>query len=391
MFRISRFQQLLQPIDRSSFDALVRRRGADKYSKGFGSWAQLVTMVYAQLSGATSLRQIEAGFNAQRTHHYHLGVGAVRRSTLAEANGRRDEAVFAEVARGLMSRVQRRLRREGAELLYLLDSTPLRLQGRGFDQWAAAGRTQRTQGLKLHLQYAPQAACPVWYDMSAPNVNDVAVGRTVPLQAAATYVFDKGYCDYNWWQRIAASGARFVTRFKRNAGLTVLAVQPLSAEQRSAGILADEQVCLNNRHPGGGRRNHYWQQPLRRITVACGAQPPLVLASNDLSAPAEAIAALYRARWQVELYFKWIKQHLRIKRLFGRSERAVRIQILTALIAYLLLAVFQKTQRAALTLWTVLGEVRATLFQRPSLEAEWYRRRRERLLACQQLQPALFP
>jgi hypothetical protein len=389
MYRISRMQEIMKGLPRGTFDRLVQEQQADKHSKGFGCWDQLVAMVYGHLSSAGSLRQLESGFNSQSNHHYHLGTQPIRRSTLAEANGRRKAEVFEQTARQLMLQAGRHLRQESQQLLYLLDSTSITLKGPGFDTWTQNNSTRNTQGIKLHVLYAAHEQIPLQHSFSAANVNDIAEGVKLPIEADATYVFDKGYCDYNWWATIDAQGAHFVTRFKYNAALRVEKSQPIAAED-SETILEDQIVRFAYRHQGGGRRNGY-EKPLRRIVVARPDQErPLVLATNDLDAPASVIARYYKDRWQIELFFKWIKQHLNIKRFLGRSENAVRIQILTALISYLLLAIYKKAHGFTGSLWTLLGELRATLFQRPTLEAERYRKRRERHQAFTQLQPALF-
>ena len=374
MFRISRLHEIMKALPRSTFDEVVTSHQADKHSKGFGCWDQLVAMVYAQLSGASSLRVLETGFNSQRTHHYHLGTSPIRRSTLADANGKRKTEVFAEAARLLMSQAKRQLRREGEELLYLLDSTSITLKGPGFDSWTQESRTRNTQGIKLHILYAGNEAVPVQHSLTPPNVNDIDEGVKLPIESGAVYVFDKGYCDYNWWSRVDAARALFVTRFKRNASLVVERCLPVPAQDAGI-VLCDEIVRFANKHPRGGRKNHY-QQALRRVTVARPDHDrPLVLATNDLASPAAVIAQRYRERWGIELFFKWIKQHLRIKSFLGRSENAVRMQILTALIAYLLLTLYRQARRSTGSLWTLLAEVRATLFQRPTVEAEMYRKR----------------
>ena len=389
MFRISRLHDIMKGLPRGSFDRLVEAHQADKHAKGFGCWDQLVTLVYAQLSGASSLRVLETGFNSQPTHHYHLGTGTVRRSTLADALARRKTEVFAEAARLLMSQAGRRLKRDGAELLYALDSTSITLKGPGFDTWTRANRTRHTQGIKLHVLYENDAEVPVQHSLTAPNVNDIDEGTRLPIEPGAVYVFDKGYCDYNGWSRIEAQNARFVTRFKRNAALRVERALPIPAEDTNT-VLNDEIVRFANKHPRGGRRNHY-TKPLRRITVARPEHDrPLVLATNDLDSPARAIAQRYRDRWRIELFFKWIKQHLRIKTFLGRSENAVRLQVLTALITYLLLALYRKTENFTGSLWTLLAQVRATLFQRPAIEAEQYRRRQEALAEIASRQGGLF-
>ncbi len=389
MYRISRFHHLMKALPQNTFDRVVQTHQADKHSKGFNCWHQLIAMVYAQLSGASSLRVLETGFNSQRTQHYHLGVAPIRRSTLSEANSKRNTEVFADAAKLLMSQAKRSLRREGEELLYLLDSTPLTLKGRGFDAWTSGNSTRHTQGIKLHVLYAGHEEIPVQHSFTAANVNDIDEGRKLAIEAGAVYVFDKGYCDYNWWNQINEQQAKFVTRFKRNAALAVECTRVIPAKD-AAIVLKDEIVHFANKHPRGGRKNHY-KCSLRRITVARAEHDsPLVLATNDMVSPAVTIARHYKDRWGIELFFKWIKQHLKIKSFLGRSENAVRIQILTALITYLLLAIYRKTQHYTGSLWLLLAEVRATLFQRPAIEAERYRRRKEAMAEFAARQRGLF-
>jgi putative transposase len=346
-------------------------------------------MMYAQLAGVGGLRELEAGFNSQRTHHYHLGTGAVRRSTLADANANpRKVAVFAETARALMSQAKRSLRREVSDLLYALDATPITLKGPGFDDWTGT-RTRCGQGIKLHVLYAVHEAVPRQTSFTPANVNDRDEGVKISLEPGATYVFDKAYCDYNWWAGFDAAKARFVTRFKTNAALRIDQIRAIPPDDAGM-VLEDQIVYLSNRNPGGGRKNRY-TQPLRRIVIArLDHDTPLVLATNDLASPAREISHIYQDRWQIELFFKWIKQHLKIKRFLGRSQSAVHVQILTALITYLLLALYQARHRSTGTLWNLLAELRATLFQRPALEADHYRRRRERQIEFAMRQAGLF-
>lgn len=388
MFRITTFQRLLKGLPRGAFDQLVRRRNADKYLKRFGHWDHLIAMLYAQLSGVTGLRPLETGFNSHVAHHYHLGTSPIKRSTLADANETRPDAVFSDTAAWLMGKVSRKLRQESKELMYLLDSTSLTLKGREFDKWTLKNRTRNTQGMKLHVLYDAQAQAPAWHSFSAANVNDIERAGAVKLEADALYVFDKGYNDYNWWNAIDEAGARFVTRFKRNASIRVEATRDIPADATI--VLADEIVSFKTKRPGGHRINLYHGKQLRRVTVARpGKDTPIVLATNDFKSSALEIAQRYKERWGIELFFKWIKQHLKIKQFLGRSENAVRIQVLTALISYLLVALFKETNGLKQTLWDCLCMVRATLFQRPEAEASVYRRRREAQLMSQK-QGCLF-
>lgn len=239
------------------------------------------------------------------------------------------------------------------------------------------------------MLYARPVAAPVWHGISAANVNDVEMAGEVPLREDAVYVFDKGYCDYNWWHRIDLAGAQFVTRFKRNAGLRVEQERRIAAEATGI-VLQDRIVRFKYKQQGGKRINHY-DKPLRCITIARAGKPtPLVLATNDLTSDALEIAQRYKARWDIELFFKWIKQHLKIKKFFGRTENAVRIQLLTALISYLLVALYRQAPGLKQSLWVCLCLIRATLFQRPEIDASQYRKRRQYAELMARIQPSLF-
>jgi IS4 transposase len=232
-----------------------------------------------------------------------------------------------------------------------------------------------------------QAPLDQW--ISAPNVNDIEYARTLKIEPGTVYVFDRAYCDYSWWWQIACSGARFVTRFKRNARLQILSPRAIARAAHGI-ILKDQLVKLSNKNPGAGRTNPY-EGTLRRIEVARAGEPPLVLATNDLKSSALSIAERYKSRWQIELFFKWIKQHLNIKRLIGRTENAVRIQILTALIAYLLVRLHALAHKvSAGGLWQHLAQLRSTLFQRCQADLHRHRRWREQRAAFETSQCSLF-
>lgn len=387
MYRNTRFGDIMKGLPRGFFDQVIDQTEADKHTKGFSSWDQLLVMVYAHISGSASLRSLLSRFNSHEAQHYHLGTQVIKRSTLADANRKRSVEAFKEVCDGLLQQAHRRVRKDGQDLLYLLDSTPIQLKGYGYD-WAAATRAARTQGLKLHLQYAPQAEVPVNATISTPNVNDIEEARHLAIEAGATYVFDKGYCDYNWWHAIDQQDATFVTRFKNNASLVKVNDRAVAAEH-GAIILEDSEVRFKNKHPGGGRINHY-EATLRRIVVhRPDKDEPLILATNDLSRPAEEIAALYKKRWGIELFFKWIKQNLKIKRFLGHSDNAVRIQLLTALIAYLLIDRYRRRQGITTSLHLLVAELSVTLFQRPQIETYVSHRYHRRRLEMEDLQRAL--
>lgn len=391
MFSITTFDELLKGLPRATFNRVVKRHNADKYCKQFTHWNHLIVMLYAQLSGTTGLRPLQAGFNSQAAAHHHLNVEPIKRATLADANEKRSDVVFAEIASWLMGQASRSVRREGKELLYLLDSTSVTLKGQEFDRWTAENKTRNTQGIKLHMLIDAANQAPAWSSFSAANVNDVELARSVPLVKDALYVCDRGYCDYNWWHQIDSTGARFVTRFKSNAGLRVVEERPIGIDEAST-IISDSIVQLKSKQANGGRRNLY-RHALRRVTVMrADKETPLVLATNDLTSSASDIARRYKDRWAIELFFKWIKQHLRIKKFLGRSENAVRIQILTALISYLLVVLHKQRHALTASLWECLNVISATLFQRietkQARERRWQRAEDAACLA--KMQPCLF-
>jgi IS4 transposase len=389
MFRLTQFQEILKYLPRPVFEKFVDKHQSDKSNKGFDSWAHLVAMVYGQLGGVSSLRTLITGFNRQHPH-YHLGIKKpLCRSTISDANAHRAPEVFSDALKLLMTQVKRRVRSQVKDMLCLLDSTSITLKGDGFDVWTLEHRTRNTQGIKLHMLLEGQTASPLACSMTAANVNDRNEGVRIAIEQGSLYVFDKGYCDYAWWHKIHQVGATFVTRFKKNARLSLVEERLLTEEDRD-GILKDEWVVFSNPSPGRGRRNPY-RMPLRRVTVARpDTDTPLVLATNDLDSPARVIAERYKARWQIELFFKWIKQHLNIQRFLGRSQNAVKIQILIALMTYVLLLIHHAASNFKGSLWMLLAEVRPALFTRPQTSAATRRRKKEEQQEIARIQPGLF-
>jgi len=364
MSTITTFREVLKGLPRAVFNRCVERHHAAKGCKRFFPWDHLLVMVFAQLSGASSLRTLELGFNSHGMHHRWLKTGPVHKSTLSDASESRSAAVFNDTAAWLMTKVSRKLRKEARAMMCLLDSTSITLKGPGFDSWTLENRNRNTQGLKLHVLLDASSQVPLWHDFSAPNVNDVTQAWQVPLQAETLYVFDKGYCDYNWWAEIDAVGSRFVTRSKSNAGIESVRQLPIPAQAKGV-VLSDELIRFKYTHLGKQRLNHY-EKMLRRVTIdRPDKDSPLVLVTNDFDSSALEIGQFYKTRWDIELFFKWVKQHLKIKSFLGRSCNAVHIQIVTALISYLLVAVYKDSYRIAYSLWHCLSLVRATLFEPP--------------------------
>jgi putative transposase len=346
---------LLKALPRRRFTAIVEQHKGDKYIKGFSSWDHLVTLISAQLGGLSSLREVQTVWNAQAAHHYHLGSGAIRRSTLSDANRRRPSAIFAETFAELSELADCSLPRHGKEVLRLIDATPIPLTS--LHKWA--DWNGRTRGLKAHVVYDPDADRPVRLEITAATVNDVVAGRRQPIEPNATYVFDKAYVDYAWWRQLHEAGCCFVTRPKSNVPLRLLALRPISdRDRREAGIQSDWIVDLASQQ--------HTRLPilLRRIILRREDGRLLTILSNDIERPAGEIAGLYRKRWQIELLFRWIKQHLKIRRFLGRSENAIRLQIFAAMIAYLLLRIAARNSRSSLLALRFADLVRTRLFER---------------------------
>jgi hypothetical protein len=318
------------------FDRLVIEHEADFKVRRLSTKDQLVALLYGQLSGATSLREIVTGQESQRAHLYHVGARKALRSTLSDANRLRPAAVFSDLFATMVKRAHRGLRKNIAESVYLIDSTQVRLSGLS-SGWAhySAG----VCGAKLHVIYDPDADHPIYAAVTPSRTNDISVAQVMPLVPGATYVFDLGYYDYGWWAKMDAAGCRIVTRFKSNTRLAAVAELPVP---EGSAILSDRIGRLPERLSHS--RCNPFQDPVREVRVKADNGKTLRILCNDLDATAQEIADLYKRRWAIELFFRWVKQTLKIRHFLGTSENAIRIQIAVALIAFLLLRLAQATQ-----------------------------------------------
>lgn len=321
--------QILKHVPWALFERLVEEYEADKHVRRLTTKSQFVAMLFGQLSHAASLRDIEAGLESYQSRLYHVGAAPIMRSTLADANALRPAELFCRLFAALMQQAHRGLRRALADTTYLIDSTGLKLDERSAD-WARF--SAEVCGAKLHVIYDPDADRPIYASVSAANVNDITVAQQMPIEPGATYVFDLGYYDYRWWASLDDQGCRIVTRFKKNTPLRVLEELPVA---QNGPVLSDRIGFLPARL-SHSRRNPF-DHAVREICVMTDAGKRLRILSNDLDADAEEIAALYKRRWAIELFFRWVKQNLKIRHFLGTSENAVRIQIAVALIAFLLL------------------------------------------------------
>lgn len=350
------FHQLLQFVPWGRFDRLVEVYGADRRVRRMTTKSQLVALMYGQLAGAQSLREIEHGMASHAQRLYHLGAAKPARSTFADANAKRPAQLFADLFADMTLTASSGLRRLVREAVHLVDATSIRLTdvSRAWADYEAHGAL-----VKLHVDFDADRSIPANIVITPACVNDVCMVETMPIEPGATYVFDLGYYDFSWWSRLVAQDCRFVTRLKTHTRPRVIEERSVEADGR---IRADRIVAIDGRLKSARGAHHPLAGiALREIVVVTDDGRTLRLITNDLDAPAADIAALYKARWQIELFFRWIKQHLAIKRFLGTSENAVRIQIAVALVVFLMLRLAAEASRVTSSLLTFIRLVRANL------------------------------
>jgi hypothetical protein len=354
------FHAVLQHVPWHEFDRLVETHNTDARVRRLTTKSQFVALLYGQLSGASSLREIVTGLESHAARLYHLGAAPVRRSTLSDANALRPSAVFADLLACLMRQAHRGLCRGLAETIYLIDSTSVRLNAHSAD-WArfSAG----VCGAKVHVIYDADADRPIYAAISTAKVHDITVAQQMPIEPGATYVFDLGYYDYAWWAALDAAQCRIVTRFKSNTPLKLVKELPVPTGNN---ILADRIGFLPTRQ--ANNRHNPMSDAVREVRVKTETGKILRLLSNDLDATAQEIADLYKRRWAIELFFRWVKQTLKITRFLGTSENAVRIQIAVALIAFLLLRLAHRTHKIVESPLAFARLIRANLMHRRRID-----------------------
>jgi len=354
------FHSVLKHVPWHKLEQITEQHGADALSRKLTTKRHFIALLYGQLSGATSLREIVTGMESHETRLYHLGAAPAKRTTLSDANTNRPWQVFSELFAVMLQQAHRGLRRSAAEAVRLIDSTSVRLSSLSED-WATFSTD--VFGAKAHIMYDPNADRPVYFAVTPANVNDITAAKAMPIEPGVTYVYDLGYYDYRWWAQIDEVGSRFVTRLKKNTPFRVVHENRV---RKASNIISDRIGFLPQRLASS--RKNPLQVPVREIRVIIDTGKMLRIATNDLDAPAEEIADLYKQRWQIELFFRWIKQTLRIKRFIGVSENAVRIQIAVALIAFLLLRMAQATQTAVRSPLDFARLVRTNLMHRRPID-----------------------
>jgi hypothetical protein len=349
------FSQILQFFPRLEFEGLVKKHRAERHARGFTCWGQFIAMLFCQLGQAHSLREICGGLAACEGKLRHLGLPAApKRSTLAYANEHRPWELFQSVFGQLYQRCQsvapphRRFRFRHP--LVLLDATLIELCASLFDGAAY----KRTKGaVKLHLLLDPQGFLPQFAVLTEGKTQEIEVARQLHFPPGTIVVMDRGYVDYEWYERLTQQGVFFVTRLRCDARYQVIRSRALPAGGK---ILSDQVIHLGS---------HWYVQPspLRRVVVQVAEEKePLVLLTNNLRFGAPTVADIYRQRWQIEVFFRALKQNLRIKTFVGTSANALRIQIWSALVAMLVLKYLQRRASYGWSLSNWVALLRQQLF-----------------------------
>jgi transposase len=368
------FKQLLQYLPRYEFNLCVSRYRGEHWVKKFSTYDQFLCLAYAQMAGRESLRDIETCLNSHQEKLYHIGFrGDVSRTTLADANERRDWRIFQDFGQILISTAQRLYQSEPIAIelkqpLYAFDSTTIDLCLSLFP-WAEFRKTKAA--VKMHTLIDLRGPIPTWVAITTGKVHDVRMLDEMPVAKDAVYAMDKGYIDFARLYAIHQQGAFYVIRAKDNLKCKRLYSNP---KNKDGGVRADQIITLVTQKSKKG-----YPERLRRISfIDKERNKRLVFLTNNFEIPAETVAEVYKQRWQVELFFKWIKQHLRIKSFIGTSINAVKSQIWVALCVYLLVAITKKKLGSPCSLYTFLQILEVNLFEKKpisSLVAEALKRK----------------
>jgi hypothetical protein len=358
------FAQVTQHLPLTTFRRCVTRYGGEHKVKSFSCLEQYLCMAFAQLTYRESLRDIEACLRAQAAKLYHMGIKSrISRSTLADANEVRDWRIYAEFAQSLIG-IARRLYAEepfGVDLkntVYALDASTIDLCLSVF-HWAPFRSAKAA--IKLHTLLDLRGNIPTFLHISDGKLHDVNVLDLLLPEPGAFYIMDRGYIDFERLHRLHEAGSFFVTRAKSNLKAQRRYSHPID---RSTGLICDQTIVLT-----GFYSRQDFDTPLRRIKFKDPESGKrLVFLTNNFALPAITITELYRCRWQVELFFKWIKQHLRIKVFFGTSENAVKTQIWIAVSVYVLVAIVKKRLKLTTSLYEMLQILSLTMFERIPLD-----------------------
>ena len=356
------FAQFLALLPRYEFQQIVTKYRGDYRTKTFKCWNQMACMIFAQIRQEDSLRDIDISLNAHASKLYHIGIQQCPKSTLADANESRDYRIYEEFAKSLMKRARRVY--AGTELATEIDNAAFALDASTIDltlslfPWA---KFRKTKGaVKLHAMIDLRGNIPAFLTITDGKVHDVKAAPQIPIEPEGIYVVDRAYIDFDWLWSIDQAGAFFVTLLKKSIKWTRVVSHPVD---KSLGLRSDQEILLFSK-----KSKAKYPKRLRRISFRDETKNrTLVFLTNNFSLPAETIAALYKARWEIELFFKWIKQNLKVKSFYGTSPNAVKTQIWIAMIVYLILAIIKQRYYLEKSLSQLLHFLEVNLFERKSL------------------------
>ncbi|MBI5690179.1 MAG: IS4 family transposase [Verrucomicrobia bacterium] len=354
------FSQVMERMPHWEFQRVARRHGVDSAKLGFTAWEHFSAMAFAQLTFRESLRDIEACLSSQRSLAYHLGFRrAVRRSTLAYANEHRDWRFFAELGQRMMQRARSLYRNEpfGVDLageLYALDATMIDLS-LALCPWA--NWTGTDAAVKMHTMLDLRGPLPSFVTITRGEQNEMAWLDEIPLEAGSYYVMDRGYLDLRRLQRFTREGAFFVIRERPDLKFYVAESRPVD---RTTTLRCDQTIRFN-----GGDSRRSWPERMRRVgNFDAEHSRRMAFWTNQWTLPAATISELYRQRWQIEIFFRWVKQNLRIRSFYGTTSNAVRVQLWTAICTYLAVAITRKQLGLTRSLTAVLQILSVNAFQK---------------------------
>lgn len=352
------FAQFLNLLPRYDFQRIVNKYNGDYRTKHFKCWNQMACMIFAHIRQEDSLRDIDITLNAHADKLYHMGIQQCPKSTLADANERRDYRIYEELAKLLMQRARREY--AGTDLaidvdnaVYALDASTIDLTLSLFP-WA---KFRKTKGaIKLHAMIDLRGNIPAFLTITDGKVHDVKAAPLIPIEPAGIYVVDRAYIDFDWLRAIDETDAFFVTRLKTSIRWTRVVSHPVN---KALGLRSDQEILLFSK-----QSKAKYPKRLRRVSFRDETQNrTLVFLTNNFTLSAETIAALYKARWEIELFFKWIKQNLKVKSFYGTSSNAVKTQIWIAMIVYLILAILKERYLLQSSLSQLLHFLEVNLFE----------------------------
>lgn len=357
------FAQVMEYVPWKTFGRIIERHSGDAGVRTLSCADVFRVMAFSQLTWRESLRDIEVCLAANQTKLFHMGLkGVPARSTLSDALNQRDWRIYHALAMRLIARARELCAKEPLDIdldatIYALDSTTIDLCLSLFD-WAPFRSTKAA--VKMHTLLDLRGAIPAFIHVSDGKMGDVNVLDILPIEAGAFYIMDRGYLDFARLYKLHQVGAFFVTRAKR--GMNARRVYS-TATDRTTGVMCDQRIALNGFYVAKG-----YPEQLRRIRFKDPESgKTLVFLTNNMTLPPLMIAALYKSRWQVELFFKWIKQHLRIKRFLGTSENAVKTQIWCAVSTYVLIAIIKKELHLDASLYTLLQILSVSIFEKTQI------------------------